>query len=339
MTVLFSCVCIAIVALYVVTVVATARLSRSYPSSEHFIDLNGRRLHCAERGTPSRDRPSLIFLHGASSNHREFIIALGKERLADLSKHWHLIFLDRPGQGGSDRAAGDQSPRVQADLAIAAAKELGAPSVIAIGHSWGASVVAQMAVHGGDFVQGAVFCAPATHPWPGERFRGVDWFYAVAGMPIIGWLFTRLIVLPVAWNQIGPGAEKVFAPDPTKPDYADALGARLVLRPKAFQANAQDVYQLRPFVTAQAPTYVRITCPVQIITGNKDKVVWPEIHSDGLARDISGAHKTVIEGGGHMPHQTHPDLVLKAIDAVNAARLAGSAQMPSSISAEPTNVT
>jgi hypothetical protein len=108
-----------------------------------------------------------------------------------------------------------------------------------------------------------VRCSPHRRPIPGRAtvFQGVDWYYAVADAPVIGWLFTRLITLPVAWGQIDDGVENVFAPEPPKPGYAKALGARLVLRPAAFRANAEDVYRLLQFVIEHTPSYREITMP------------------------------------------------------------------------------
>lgn len=302
--------------LYVLTRLGTLYLERAYPplGTKVMNPDDGASVHLVERGKPYPDRPSLLFVHGASSNHREFIIALGEHLQTRFGPDQHCLFVDRPGQGSSVRWPGDHSPRVQADRLMAVARAMGAERCLVVGHSWGGAVVAQMAVHHKDRVAGAIFLAPATHPWPGDRFEGVDWHYAVADMPIVGWLFTRLVTLPVAWTQIEAGVENVFAPEPPRSGYAKALVARLVLRPRCFRANAQDVYRLRPFVIAEASSYQTISCPVRVITGDQDGVVWPHIHSDGLERDIQGANKTVIEGGGHMPHQTHPDLVLDAID-------------------------
>lgn len=297
---------------------AARAVEHRYPSTGRFVSVDGVRVHLVEWGRPDRARPSLLFVHGASSNHREFMLAMGETIRAQLSPDQHCLFVDRPGQGASERRAGDHSPRVQADRLLAAAKSCGVKKCIVIGHSWGGSVVAQMAVHHQDSVSGAVFAAPATHPWQGGGWGGVDWYYGVACLPVIGWLFTRLIALPVGWLQIEAGVDNVFSPEDPVPDYAQGLGARLVLRPASFQANARDVFYLRPFVMREAASYVRISCPVHIVTGDQDAVVWPDVHADGLERDIKGASKHVISGGGHMPHHTHDQLILDLIQSIAA---------------------
>lgn len=295
---------------------AARAVERRYPPTGRFVDVGGAPVHLVEWGSPDPARPSLVFVHGASSNHREFVLAMGEEIKAQLDPNQHCLFVDRPGQGSSARRDGDHCPRAQADRLLGAAKACGVQRCIVIGHSWGGAVVAQMAVHYQDTVAGAVFCAPATHPWVGGGWGGVDWYYGVANLPLIGWLFTRLVTLPAGWFQIEAGVENVFHPEEARPGYAQGLGARLVLRPASFRANAQDVFRLRPFVSQEAMSYARISCPVHIVTGDQDAVVWPHIHSDGLERDIQGAKKHVIAGGGHMPHHTHAQLVLDLIGSI-----------------------
>lgn len=304
--------------LFAMSHVAARAVERQYPPAGRFVDVNGVRVHLVEWGQPDPLRPSLLFVHGASSNHREFMLAMGEGIRARLEPDQHCLFVDRPGQGASERRVGDHSPRVQADRLMTAAQACGAQRCIVIGHSWGGSVVAQMAVHHQQSVHGAVFAAPATHPWQGGGWGGVDWYYGVACLPIIGWLFTRLMALPAGWFQIEAGVNNVFNPETPTPGYAQRLGARLVLRPASFQANANDVFRLRPFVKREAASYGRIACPVHIVTGDQDAVVWPHVHSDGLERDIDGARKHLIDKGGHMPHHTQAQLMLDLITSMMA---------------------
>ncbi|MBV6656390.1 MAG: alpha/beta hydrolase [Devosiaceae bacterium] len=300
--------------LWLVTRWGVARIAARYPADGRLVAVSADLpLNVVETGALSPDRPSLVFVHGASSNHREFRIALGDQLEDSFGPDQHCVFVDRPGQGASPRAAGDHSPQVQAARIAGTVRALGVSRAIYIGHSWGGSVVAQAALVDPELCAGVLFVAPATHPWEGGGWGGVTWYYGVACLPVIGGLFTELVTLPVGWNQVDEGVESVFAPEAPRPGYGAALGARQVLRPASFRANAADVFRLRPFVRTAASAYPDIACPVHILTGDQDGVVWAHVHSDGLERDIPGARKTVIEGGGHMPHQTHPELTVELI--------------------------
>jgi pimeloyl-ACP methyl ester carboxylesterase len=304
----------ALVGLAFITLMAAQWLNRRYPPPGRILSVEGVFLHLMEQGRAHPDKPTLVFIHGASSNHREFQFAVAERIKERFGADQHAVYVDRPGQGASARRPGDHSPKVQAQRILGALDQLGVGRFVAVGHSWGGSVAAQLPLLAPDRVQGTVFLAPATHPWPG----GVDWFYGAADGAVLGRLFCWLFPVPVGWFQIEPGVERVFSPEAPVPGYRKALAPKLVLRPASFRANAQDVYRLKPFVTEEAPRYRQIRCPVTIITGDADKVVWPSIHSDGLERDIEGAKKIVIHGGGHMPHQTHPDLLVEEIAAMMA---------------------
>jgi len=92
-----------------------------------------------------------------------------------------------------------------------------------------------------------------------------------------------------------------------------------VLRPEQFMANAEDVAGLLAQVHAQAPRYGEIACPVTVISGDADSVVWTHLHSTGLARDVPQTKLVVLPGVGHGPHHADPDLVVAEIAALQAA--------------------
>ena len=78
-------------------------------------------------------------------------------------------------------------------------------------------------------------------------------------------------------------------------------------------------------IVAQQDQYPALTLPVELLHGEADTVVPLAIHSLPLSKIIATAHLTVIPDAGHMPHQTHPGLV---VAAVNRARLRSAPQSP-----------
>jgi pimeloyl-ACP methyl ester carboxylesterase len=58
-----------------------------------------------------------------------------------------------------------------------------------------------------------------------------------------------------------------------------------------------------------------------ILSGNRDSVVYEELHSGGLARDIPGARLIWLDGVGHMPQHAATETAVAAIEEVaNLAR-------------------
>lgn len=270
--------------------------------------LDGRRVRLIDRAGTDPDAVPILFVHGASGNGRDPALAFADR----LTRH-RAVFVDRPGQGGSSRIGrGDAAPDAQADVLADMLGHLGIRRAVVVGHSWGGSVAAAMAVAHPDRVSGLVLLAPATHPWPG----GVDPTYVIATRPVVGRLFCRVVVPILGRVLMARAIRSVFSPDPVPSGYGEAIDARLLLRPAAFRANAEDVADLHGHVTRLSPRYREIAVPTSIITGDRDAIVLPEIHSRGLERDIVGSRLVVLSGIGHMPHHAATDRVVAEIEAV-----------------------
>ncbi len=298
------------VALAGVTLAGTWAIERANPPSGRFVDVDGGRLHVEELG--AADAPPVLLLHGASGNLGDMRLALG-ERLA---QRYRVILIDRPGHGWSDRPGGrdDASPARQAELIHQVLIKIGIGKVIVLGHSWSGALATAYTLAYPDAVSGLVLLAPVTHPWPG----GIGWINNVVATPVIGALIAHTLILPMGYFVLTPGVAFVFAPDIPPPDYGARTGVAMLLRPREFIANAQDLAGLKDFVRAQSPRYGEIKVPTAIIAGDKDHVVYTDIHARAIARQLPQATLTVLPGVGHMVEYAATDLVVQAIDDVAA---------------------
>ena len=86
-----------------------------------------------------------------------------------------------------------------------------------------------------------------------------------------------------------------------------------------FRTNAEDVAGLYRFVARQSRRYGAIRAPTAIVSGDADTIVWTNLHSRSLEREIPGARLVVLPGVGHMPHHAAPDIVVREIEGVAAA--------------------
>ncbi len=114
----------------------------------------------------------------------------------------------------------------------------------------------------------------------------------------------------------------VFAPQPIGADYPQEAGIPLVLRPRQFMANAEDCVALNRQVAAQAPRYGEIACPVTVLSGDSDSVVWTHLHSHGMARDVPQTRLIILENVGHAPHHAAPERLVAEIQDLRS-RAAG----------------
>lgn len=288
---------------------ASRLIERRHPPAGSHASVNGTRLHHVHVAAPAApDLPPVVFIHGASANLKDQMTPL-RPRLEGRAE---LLFVDRPGHGWSERGgSGNDTPSGQAATIAALMQHLGLSNSIIVGHSFGAAVAVALALDHPDRVSGLVLLSAATHPWPGGE---TSWYYSLAARPVIGRLFAGTLANPGGNLRIGAASECVFAPNPIPADYVHQASIPLVLRPRTFRANAVDVEGLFRHVSAAAPRYGQIKVPTVVVTGDSDTVVYEEIHSVGLARDIPGAELVWVRNLGHKPDWIAPDLVAAAVE-------------------------
>ncbi|ETX28292.1 alpha/beta fold hydrolase [Roseivivax isoporae] len=289
----------------------------AYPPIGRLVDVgDGRQVHAYVTGSG----PDVVLIHGASGNVRDWTF-----RVADrLSDRYRVIALDRPGLGYTDRAgpsyegaftARAESPAVQAEMLSQAARALGAERPLVVGHSYGGAVA--MAWGLDRPAAGLVVVSGATMPWPG----GLGPQYAVLGSSVGGAVLAPAISAVAGRGIVDRAVQVIFAPQPVPEGYVDHLGVALTLRPPTLRANARQINTLRPHVVEMSRRYPTLDLPVEIVHGDADEIVPPDIHARPLAEVLPDARLTMLPGIGHMPHQVAPDAVVAAID--RAARRAG----------------
>ena len=189
-------------ALTAYTYAASRWLERLYPPLGSFVEIAGQRLQYLSQG----EGQSIVLLHGANASLQDF-----KASLFDpLAKDYRVIAFDRPGYGYSTRSFEQwPDPEVQADIIHQALAKLGVENPVLVGHSWAGSVVMAYLLKYPDAVAGGVLLAGATHPWEG----GVSSNVQLAGVAVLGKLFTSTLVMPVGQMVFDTAVEAVFAPE------------------------------------------------------------------------------------------------------------------------------
>lgn len=283
-------------------------IGRRNPPAGGFADVDGVRLHYVHMPAPEgATLPPVVFIHGASANLNDQMAPLRPL----LEGKAEMLFVDRPGHGWSGRSKGHDTQAAQAALIAGLMDRLGISSALIVGHSFGGSTAAAFALACPEKTRGLLFLSAATHPWPGGR---TSWYYRLTMVPVLGWLFSETLASLAGSLRIGRATTCVFAPNAVPEGYLACARIALVLRPRAFRANAADVEGLYRFALANAPRYPGIAAPTVVISGDADTVVYEEIHSLGLARDIPDAELVWVKNLGHKPDWIAPDLVVAAIE-------------------------
>lgn len=293
-----------------VTRVGSWLIERRNPPAGSFATVNGTRMHYVHvPAGPNADLPPLVFIHGASANLKDQMVPLRPL----LEGRAEMLFFDRPGHGWSERGGRNGNPHEQAVTIAALMDHVGIREAIIVGHSFGGAVTATFGLEHAGRTRGLVFLAAASHPWPGGA---TAWYYTLTAMPVAGWLFSQALTYPAGLSRMPAATACVFAPNAVPDAYSDEASIPLVLRPSAFRFNAIDVAGLYGHVLETAQRYKDIAAPTVVISGDEDTVVYEEIHSTGLARDIPGAELVWVRNLGHKPDWIAGDLVVAAIEKV-----------------------
>lgn len=277
-----------------------ARALRDHPPEGEILLLAGQAVHAVVRGSG----PDLVLIHGASGSSRDFTFGL----VDRLAAEFRVIAFDRPGLGHSaPLPAGDASLAGQVAVLKAAADHLGARRPLLVGQSYGGTVAMTWAL---DQPAAALvtLAAPAL-PWPGPLSA---WYRATETAAARA----LLVPLAAAWvpdSHVQAQIDGVFAPGHAPAGYLAHLGTDLTLRTGQLAANIAQINSLRPQLVALEPRWPGLTLPVEMVHGTADTIVPLQVHSAPLAPRLPAARLTVIEGAGHMPHHSHPAVVLDAI--------------------------
>lgn len=286
--------------------VVSHRIGRSHPPQGEFLEIDGTRLHYRRSGDPTR--PAILVLHGAASNLEEPRLALGEAFAGE-----HVIWLDRPGLGWSERPASRRwSPADEAALIVKFLDQLEISQAVVIGHSWGGAIAMRLAIDHPQRVTGLVLIAPALSAWIGEA----AWFNAASGWPLIGPLLTRIIIPLAGHGQLAAGARSAFHPEAVPDGYVTGSRLPLILRPANWGANARDMMQVNTHLEAQEDRYQDVALPTVFLAGKADTVLWTHRHSGQVAGRMAKAELRLISGAGHNLHHHHPGAVLEAVVTV-----------------------
>jgi pimeloyl-ACP methyl ester carboxylesterase len=124
-----------------------------WPSLQRTLDIGGQRVNVLDTGG---GRPTLLFLHGWSSNWQIFLLNIA----AFMDTH-RVISLDLPGFGASEMPEGEISIQGYARLVDEVCDALGVERVTVVGNSMGGFIGAELAISSGTRVDRLVLVSAA----------------------------------------------------------------------------------------------------------------------------------------------------------------------------------
>jgi pimeloyl-ACP methyl ester carboxylesterase len=267
------------------------------------IQAGGRRLSYLEKGRRVAGEPSLVVIHGLMGTAATFL-----PLMAEIAEDRHVIALDLPGAGGSER-----DPRMGASLAkvtssvLKALEALKLERPVLVGHSHGGSVAMYLAAFFPERASGLVLISPA-HPY----FRHADQLIGFYLSPL-GRVFAHTLPWYPQWVQMAglrrmAGPKSWDSPERLVP-YRENLRTRGTIPHllKLLRTWHTDMAELRALLECPFRT------PALVIWGDHDRAV-PVGTAESLMRRLLLGELRVFEGVGHRPAEERPKLTAAVIE-------------------------
>jgi pimeloyl-ACP methyl ester carboxylesterase len=237
--------------------------------------------------------PPLLFVHGLGDSYLSFM-----QPISHLSAHFRCIAYDQPsGSGDGARLRRYEHDHLVTDI-WALLDHLDLRQSYILGSSFGATIALKaMHDHPQRLLRGILQGGLAYRPLRrAERFLS-SWVRFLPGR-MAGVPLREKILLKSAGATFNPSLPEVWK-------HFVECTARARLSAVAHQARMLHCLDLRPILPA-------IRQPVLLVCGDRDLIV-PGYHEEMLLEGLPNAGRVVIEGCGHMPSYTHPEIMAEVV--------------------------
>lgn len=244
------------------------------------------------------DGPAVVLLHGQPG------VAANWWRVTPLlSDRWTVIVPDRLGYGRTAGPPGDFVDNARSVLDLLG--RLGVESAVMVGHSWGGLVAMHLALDTPERVDGLVL---VSSPAPGVA---IGWTDRLLARPMVGEV-TALGTFGIATRLLRVGSARRVARRWLPSETWDTI-AHSAPGPGAWRTFAAEQRTYVDDIGDLALPLAHIAVPTAVVAGTADRVVGPEA-AEILARQVPGALRRPVTGGGHLLPWDHPADIVAAID-------------------------
>jgi len=284
------------------TAVSAWQAERAYPPTGSFLVVEGTRLHYVRRGSG----PPIVLLHGSDGSLLDFADTV----LERLSREYEVVAFDRPGHGYSEAPYhAVATPEVQLRLIHEAICRLGLVRPLLVSHSWSGLLVMMYAIDYPEEVAGLVLLAP----WVAPSVVPPSPLLYTSRIPLLGtvslWTVHRLLKVGIIRYYL----REAFLPDGVPPDYARQSAACWLRWPRQVKVFSYENTADRAAARAYGPSYSQVAIPVEIVAGEKDRIVPTAAHAEWLHGLLPDSQLDLLPNTGHQLMHTRSDIVCTAV--------------------------
>jgi pimeloyl-ACP methyl ester carboxylesterase len=237
--------------------------------------------------------PPLLFVHGVSDSSRSFL-----QPVSRLSAHFRCIAYDQPtGHGDGAVLKRYSHDDLVADL-WALMDHLGTRQSYLFGSSFGATIVLKALAERPERLPRAILQGGLAY----RPLRRAERLLAWLGHFLPGTL-ARVPFREKVLREVNKGLFDSRTPDVWR-YFLDCSGSARIAA-FAYQGLMLHGLDVRPLLS-------RVRQPVLLVCGDRDTVV-PPAYEEVLLRGLPNAGRVVLEGSGHVPSYTHPEVLAEVV--------------------------
>ncbi len=264
-------------------------------------------LYYYEAGDPKQ--PTILMIHGLGDEADTW-----RHVFLPLAKQFHVIAVDLPGFGRSDKPALDYTPDFMQSAIMALLETLQIQNVILIGSSLGAILSHSLALTHPEKVVGLILADGGLL----QTTRMGDRSLTLMAIPLLGeWFYTHLRKNPqAAYDSLRPVYRDLDSLPKADRDFLFTRVNRRVWSNGQRRAYFSTLRKLTPWVVkAQKGLKERLAnlqTPTLIIRGEADSL-FSEENAQAILQSQPNAILTSLPGTGHLPQQEDPQTFLKIV--------------------------
>mgnify|MGYP001059990167 CR=1 FL=1 len=253
--------------------------------------------------------PVIFMVHGLGDEADTW-----RHVILPLAENYHVIALDLPGFGRSDKPTRKYTPEFLTDSIMAVINKLGIKKVILMGSSLGGILSQKLAVDFPEKITGLILVDGALLQVKPLQ----DWSLRLMQIPLLGkWLYTRLRKDPdAAYDSL----RNVYADLDSMPkadrDFLYTRVNKRVWDDQQRHAYISVLQNLAGWVSDKqdelADQLMALTTPTLVIRGENDPL-YPKENAIKLIEIQPEASMETVEGVGHLPHQEAPESFLSLV--------------------------
>ena len=273
-------------------------LSTDETQENHYLKIGNERIRFLQKGNGK----DILLIHGTPGSIEDW-----SEIIDTLSESYRVTVFDRLGHGLS--SANDYTYHIKdnAILAEKLIKQLDLESPLVVGHSYGGSIVAHMAVNSKLKNLDYIIIDSPLYSFPTENI------YKLVSIPWLGRGFAFLASFTIAKNKIKKDFSAYIRSTPQqKVDEFLEIRQKIWSQPKVIYSKSLESVNYTGDLSEISPFYKNIDTKITIITGKEAKGTFKN-DCEKFHKEVAGSKLIMVENTAHLIPLEQPSAVIKII--------------------------